>query len=85
MTIGIRFRCGFSADDASCSAAVVGDDLLAEPFGQFGGDEPAHDVVAPARRKRNDEAHRLARISLSCRYPGTQRNRGNEHHRGKIS
>src|SRR5437870_8272492 len=39
VTVGLRFRCGFSADDASCPAAVVRDDLFAEPFSQFGGDE----------------------------------------------
>ena len=84
VTVGLRFCRGFSADDASRPAAVVRDDLFAEPFGQFGGDESSHDVVAPARRKRNDEAHRLGRIALCRGHPGAQHNRTYEHHREKT-
>ena len=83
VTIGLRFRRGFSADDPSRPAAVVRDDLLAEPFGQFSCDEAPDDVVAPTRRKRNDEAHRLTRIGLCRCHPGAQRNRANEYHGGE--
>jgi hypothetical protein len=81
--IGLRFRRGFSAEDTTRPAAIVRDDLLAEPFGQFGGDEAPYDVVAAARRKRNDEAHGLRRIGLCRCHPERQRNRANGYHRGQ--
>src|SRR5262245_7693175 len=84
VTIGLRFCRGLSADNTSGPATVVWDYLLAETFGQFGGDEAPHDVVAPAWRKRNDEAHGLGRIALRRCRPAAQRNRTNEDHDGET-
>ncbi|EKD37080.1 MAG: hypothetical protein ACD_75C01266G0001 [uncultured bacterium] len=55
--ISVRLRlCGhFRADNAPRAAAVVDDHLLTEVFRQFGGDQAPDDIVAPARRERNDE------------------------------
>ena len=45
-------------------ATVVDDHLLAEAFGQFGGDQPRGEFVGPARREGNNEPHRSMGISI---------------------
>jgi len=55
---------GLRADDPSGAALVVDDDLPAQALGKLEGDHAPDDVVAAAGWKRNDHAHRLARIRL---------------------
>ena len=45
-------------------AAVVDDDLLAEPLAEVLRDQPPDHVVAAAGRERNDQPDRLGRILL---------------------
>ena len=67
VTIRGRLRCHFRAEDPSRPAVVLHDHLLAEAFSQFGGDQAPDDVGARARWNRNDEPHRLVRISIGRR------------------
>ena len=75
VAVRIGFRTGFRPDDASGPAAVVHDNLLAETFGQFGGDLPSDEVVAPARRPRDDEPQRFGRIGIGRRKNRSRNNR----------
>src|SRR6266581_428794 len=72
----------FGADDAAgAGAAVVDDHLAAEPLAQIGAEYAAHDVVAAARRERNDQPHWLGRVVLRCRHgrEGEQQPQGPDH------
>src|SRR5262245_17030149 len=84
VAVGLRLRRRFCPDVASRPATVVRDYLLAETFAQFSGDEAPYDVVAPAWRKRNDEAHCLRRIALRRCRSEAQRNRTNDDHGGET-
>ena len=56
------------ADDAARAAAVVDDELLAEPPAQLRGDHAADRVIDGAGGERNDDAHQLGGVVLRrCR------------------
>jgi hypothetical protein len=64
ITIRVCARRELGADRASSTAAVVDDDLLAEPLRKFLADEARDDVGRTTGRKRYDEADRLHWIAL---------------------
>jgi hypothetical protein len=61
-----------SANHATGAAAIVDDDLLAEPLAEMLRDDAGDDVVDAAGRERHDEPHRPVRGIL-------RRSRGREH------
>ena len=57
------------ADVGAGAATVLDDDLLIETFRHRLCHEPRNNVERAARRDRNDETDRLARINVRMREP----------------
>ena len=72
--IAVRRRFGgeFESDVAVGAAAIVDDELLAEPLAEFFAQHAALDVGRAAGDERHDETHGLARVLLR-RGAGRQR------------
>ena len=64
VTVGRGSDHCLAADDGIATAAVIHDHRLAPPVRQLLRRHACHGVSTAARRKRNDEAHRLHRIPL---------------------
>ena len=65
-----------------CSAgtpAVVDIDLLPEFHAELLRDEPTHNIVAAARRKRDDQPHGTVRIVISRRVRGQREQQRRSH------
>jgi len=75
VAVGCRLGGEVGADDAAGAAAVIDEDLLAEPFAELVGDDAADHVVAAAGRERDDHADRAARIIVRGGRPGESRQR----------
>jgi ribulose-5-phosphate 4-epimerase/fuculose-1-phosphate aldolase len=58
------------ADETACAAHVLDDHRVAEALRELRRDDSADDIVAAARRERDDEPHRLAGIGLRSRANG---------------
>jgi len=61
---------------AAAGGAVLDDDLLAERCAELIGDRTCHDVIAAARRLRNDQRDRAARIGLRHRRCSAKHDQG---------
>jgi hypothetical protein len=64
VAVGRRLGRDVRADRPARAAAIVHDDRLPEAFGELCRDDAPDDVVAAARRERNDEADRTRWIAL---------------------
>ena len=64
MAVLRRIGDDLAADDATGAAAIVDDDLLAEPLAEMLGDYAGDNVVDAAGRERHDEPHRPVRVIL---------------------
>jgi hypothetical protein len=70
MTVRCRPAQDVGADPSIAAAVVVDHSLHTEVLAQLPGHHGAHDVVAPARGKRNDDPDRTAGIDLLCDHAG---------------
>ena len=64
VAVGRRARGDFGADDAARAAAVLHDDLLPERRAERRGHEARREIDEAARRKADDDAHRLGGIAF---------------------
>ncbi|MNI47523.1 hypothetical protein D3C73_1020490 [compost metagenome] len=89
--VAVRFGLGhhIGTDVAVGPALVFDDDALAQLFGKFGREQPAHRVGAAAGRERHDQLDRLrwpvAGLRHGCRGQQRQGAKGGRSEHGKAS